>query len=168
MRSAAGGPPAGDPLRRVHWADVTRTFAGSREDTRAARVFRARDARALAWASKPLAADAALVVTELATNAVLHAGSAFSVSLTLSSGAIRSAWVTLSPSGRPAGKAAGRHSRPRPGRDRGHGDSLGVESAPSGKAVWPELPLPDQLGPGSTTPDVTGPRLETGRSTGPG
>ena len=85
--SAADGSAAGHPLRRVHWADVTRTFAGSREDTRAARGF------ALGmlepWRGEQLAADTALVVTELATNAVLHAGSAFSVSLALSGGAIR-------------------------------------------------------------------------------
>ena len=139
--SAAGGPTAGDSLRRVHWADVTRTFAGSREDTRAARGF------ALGmlepWRGEQLAADAALVVTELATNAVLHAGSAFSVSLTLSSGAIRISvgdTLPLGPTGGDKQLAA----------TAGHGLGViaamatrwGVESVPSGKAVWAELPLP--------------------------
>ena len=131
-----------DSLRRVHWADVTRTFAGSREDTRAARGF------ALGmlepWRGEQLAADAALVVTELATNAVLHAGSAFSVSLTLSGGAIRISvgdTLPLGPTGGDKQLAAAA----------GHGLGVvaamatrwGVESVPSGKAVWAELPLPD-------------------------
>jgi len=138
----AGVPAAGDPLRRVPWADVTRTFAGTREDTRAARGF------ALGmldpWRGEQLAADAALVVTELATNAVLHAGSAFSVSLTLSSGAIRISvcdTLPLGPTGGDKQLAA----------TAGHGLGViaavatrwGVESVPSGKAVWAELPLPD-------------------------
>ncbi len=113
---------------------------GSREDTRAARGF------ALGmlepWRGEQLAADAALVVTELATNAVLHAGSAFSVSLALSSGAIRISvgdTLPLGPTGGDKQLAA----------TAGHGLGViaamatrwGVESAPSGKAVWAELPL---------------------------
>ena len=138
---AAGGPTAGDSLRRVHWADVTRTFAGSREDTRAARGFVL--GMLEPWRGEQLAADAALVVTELATNAVLHAGSAFSVSLTLSSGAIRICvgdTLPLGPTGGDKQLAA----------TAGHGLGVvaamasrwGIESVPSGKAVWAELPLP--------------------------
>ena len=53
------------------------------------------------WRGEQLAGDAALVVTELATNAVLHAGSAFSVSLALSGGRDPDQRrVTLSLSGR--------------------------------------------------------------------
>jgi hypothetical protein len=147
-RSPVAGSPAtsssaaGDRLRRVHWADVTRTFAGSREDTRAARGF------ALGmlepWRGEQLAADTALVVTELATNAVLHAGSAFSVSLTLSDGTIRisvSDTLPLGANGVDQQLAAAS----------GHGLGVvaamatrwGVETVPSGKAVWAELPLPD-------------------------
>jgi hypothetical protein len=140
--SVASGSAAGDRLRRVHWADVTRTFAGSREDTRAARGF------ALGmlepWRGEQLAADTALVVTELATNAVLHAGSAFSVSLALSGGVIRisvSDTLPLGANGVDQQLAAAS----------GHGLGVvaamatrwGVESVPSGKAVWAELPLPD-------------------------
>jgi hypothetical protein len=140
--SATRGSAAGGSLHRVHWADVTRTFAGSREDTRAARGF------ALGmlepWRGEQLAADTALVVTELATNAVLHAGSAFSVSLALSEGAIRisvSDTLPLGPNGVDQQLSAAS----------GHGLGVvaavasrwGVESVPSGKAVWAELPLPD-------------------------
>jgi hypothetical protein len=140
--SAAGGPASGNPLRRVHWADATRTFAGTREDTRAARGF------ALAmleqWHGEQLAADTALVVTELAANAVLHAGSAFSVSLTLSGGAIRiSVGDTL-----PLGPGAVAQQLTAAS---GHGLGVvaamatrwGVETVPTGKAIWAELPLPD-------------------------
>ena len=139
--SAASGSAAGDPLRRVNWADATRTFPGTREDTRAARGF------ALAmleqWRGGQLAADTALVVTELATNAVLHAGSAFSVSLTLSGGAIRiSVGDTL-----PLGPGAVDQQLTAAS---GHGLGVvaamatrwGVETVPTGKAVWAELPLP--------------------------
>ena len=136
-----GRPMAGPSLRRVHWADVTRTFAGRLEDTRAARCF------ALGmlepWREEQLAADAALVVTELATNAVLHARSAFSVSLVLSGGAIRISvgdTVPLGPTGVDKQLAAAS----------GHGLGVvaamatrwGVQTVPSGKAVWAELPLP--------------------------
>jgi hypothetical protein len=139
--STAGGPAAGDPVRRVHWADVTRTFGGTPEDTRAARNF------ALGmlepWRGEQLAADTALVVTELATNAVRHAGSAFSVSLTLSGRVIRISvgdTLPLGPAGVDQQLAA----------TSGHGLGVvaaiatrwGVDTAPSGKAVWAELPLP--------------------------
>jgi MEDS: MEthanogen/methylotroph, DcmR Sensory domain len=138
---ATGGSAAGHRLRRVCWADVTRTFAGSREDTRAARGFALE--MLAPWRGGQLAADTALVVTELATNAVLHAGSAFSVSLTLSGGAIRISvgdTLPLGPTGADRQLAA----------SSGHGLGVvaaiatrwGVETVPSGKAVWAELPLP--------------------------
>jgi hypothetical protein len=138
---AAGVTAAGDPLRRVHWVDVTRTFAGSREDARAARGF------ALGmlepWRGEQLAADTALVVTELATNAVLHARSAFSVSLTLSGGAIRISVGDTLPL-RPV--AVNQQLTAAPGHGLGVVAAMatrwGVETVPTGKAVWAELPLP--------------------------
>ena len=139
--SVTGGSAAGDPMGRVHWADVTRTFAGRREDTRAARGFVL--GMLGPWRGEQLAADAALVVTELATNAVVHAGSAFSVSLTLSGGAIRISVGDTLPLG-PRGGDQKLAAAP------GHGLGVvaamatrwGVETVPSGKAVWAELPLP--------------------------
>jgi hypothetical protein len=139
--SVTGGSAAGDPLARVHWADVTRTFAGSREDTRAARGFVL--GMLGPWRGEQLAADTALVVTELATNAVLHAGSAFSVSLALSGDTIRISVGDTLPLG-PTGAAQQMTAAA------GHGLGVvaamatrwGVATAPSGKAVWAELPLP--------------------------
>jgi hypothetical protein len=139
--SAADGSAAGHSLHRVHWADVTRTFAGSREDTRAARGF------ALGmlepWRGEQLAADIALVVTELATNAVLHAGSAFCVSLALSGGAIRISVSDTLPLG---ANGVDQHLAAVSGHGLGVVAAIstrwGVESVPSGKAVWAELPLP--------------------------
>lgn len=139
--SVTGGSGAAAPLRRVHWADVTRTFGGSREDTRAARGFVLRMLEP--WNGEQLAADTALVVTELATNAVLHAGSAFSVSLALSGDTIRISVGDTLPLGAPG---ADQELAAAPGHGLGVVAAVatrwGVETAPSGKAVWAELPLP--------------------------
>jgi anti-sigma regulatory factor (Ser/Thr protein kinase) len=140
--SATGPSATAHSLRRVYWADVTRTFAGSLEDTRAARCF------ALGmlepWRDEQLAADTALVVTELATNAVLHARSAFSVSLALSGGAIRISVRDTVPLGL---TGVDKQLAPAPGHGLGVVAAMatrwGVETVPSGKAVWAELPLPD-------------------------
>jgi hypothetical protein len=138
----SSSPAGGGPLRRVHWADVTRTFPGSREDTRAARGFALRMLEP--WRDEQLAADTALVVTELATNAVLHAGSAFSVSLALSDDVIR---ISVRDS-LPLGPAAVDQQL---AAASGHGLGVvaaiatrwGVQTVASGKTVWAELPLPD-------------------------
>ena len=138
---AASGSAAADPRRRVNWADVTRTFGGSREDTRAARNFALEMLEP--WRGEQLAADTALVVTELASNAVLHAGSAFSVSLAVSGDTIRISVSDTLPFG-PTGVAQQMTAAS------GHGLGVvaamatrwGVATAPGGKAVWAELPLP--------------------------
>ena len=105
-----------------------RTFPGTREDTRAARGFVL--GMLGPWRGEQLAADAALVVTELATNAVLHAGSAFSVSLALSRNVIRISVGDTIPLGQPGQDAvAARRTRPRPGRGRGDGGPLGLREA---------------------------------------
>ncbi len=139
--SVTGGSAAGDPMGRVHWADVTRTFAGRREDTRAARGFVL--GMLGPWRGEQLAADTALVVTELATNAVVHAGSAFSVSLTLSGGAIRISVGDTLPLG-PRG--ADQELAAVPGHGLGVVAAIaarwGFEGLGSGKAVWAELTLP--------------------------
>ena len=58
---------------------TTRTFAFSREAPAAARHFAV--AAVNTWGAGDLADDAALAVTELAANAIVHAGSAFTVIL---------------------------------------------------------------------------------------
>jgi hypothetical protein len=95
------------------------------------------------WRGEQLAADAALVVTELATNAVLHAGSAFSVSLALSRNVLRISVGDTIPLGQP-GRDGWPHAEP------GHGLGVvaaiaarwGFESLGGGKTVWAELTLP--------------------------
>jgi anti-sigma regulatory factor (Ser/Thr protein kinase) len=86
--------------------------------------------------------DAQLVVSELATNAVVHAGSPFSVSVRYDGSAIRIAvhdWNPTLPVMRNEGPTA----------ISGRGLQLvnmlardwGVETSPDGKTVWAELPL---------------------------
>ena len=95
------------------------------------------------WRGEQVAADAALVVTELAASAVLHARSAFSVSLARRGDVIRISVRDTVPLGEPGGN----HWLPAAA---GHG--LGVvaaiaacwvvETQASGKAIWAELALP--------------------------
>jgi len=96
------------PADAQRWrATVSRTFECVRDSPREARHFVLRLLRqwhldgghgaagpAGAAARSRLVTDAALVVTELATNAVLHGRSAFTVSAALSEGPSISAWPT--------------------------------------------------------------------------
>jgi len=151
---------ADDPLARAHWTDAARTFPGTREGPRAARVF---VLEMLApWRGEQLAADAALVVAELANNAVMHARSEFGVTLVLSGDVLRISVDDAVPLGYPNG------SRWLPARpDHGLGvvaaisDRWGVEAIAGGKAVWAELPLPGTAwllpaNPSGTSPAVPG------------
>jgi anti-sigma regulatory factor (Ser/Thr protein kinase) len=90
--------------------------------------------------------DAALVVTELATNAVLHIGSPFDVSVSSSDGAVVRICVKDTGPGSPATIAKIRQAR------HGHGLGLvaavanrwGVDPDTDGKVVWAELRAPLQ------------------------
>ncbi len=94
------------------------------------------------WRDEQLAADAALVVTELATNAVLHARSAFSVRLLLAEDVIRISVEDTLPLGQPGGN---RWLPAAPGHGLGVVAAMavrwGVETEAGGKAIWAELPL---------------------------
>ena len=86
--------------------------------------------------------DVQLVVSELATNAVIHAGTPFSVSVGCDGSAIRISvqdWSSMLPIMRDGAPAAvsGRGLRlvAAVARD------WGVEPGPDGKTVWAELPL---------------------------
>jgi histidine kinase-like protein len=86
--------------------------------------------------------DAQLVVSELATNAVVQAGSPFSVSVRYDGSAIRIAvhdWNPMLPLVRGGGRTAvsgrGLHLVSMLARD------WGVETSPDGKTVWAELAL---------------------------
>ncbi len=126
------GAPSGGPAERA----TTRTFPAAREAPRAARHF---VLRTLAdWGCAGFAEDAALVVTELATNAVMHAESSFTVSLTGSGGSLRLSVGDASPFA-----GTGPALQPAPG----HGLSLvdtiaaawAVQPMAGGKAIWAEL-----------------------------
>ena len=132
---AAAGPPA-----RANWTDAARTFGGTRHDPRMARAFVLE--MLSPWRDEQLAADAALVVTELATNAVLHARSAFSVRLLLAEDVIRISVEDTLPLGQPGGN---RWLPAAPGHGLGVVAAMavrwGVETEAGGKAIWAELPL---------------------------
>lgn len=88
-----------------------------------------------------LVQDAALVVSELATNAVLHAGSPFSLSVRVEESILRLAVHDTSP----IGAMPDRGLIARPGRGLGLIDALaagwGAQVAAEGKVVWAELRL---------------------------
>jgi DcmR-like sensory protein/histidine kinase-like protein len=127
--------PAGPAAEQIAAA---RSFPGVRNSPRAARRFVTQTL--VRWGAAEFADDAALVVTELATNAVLHARSGFTVAMSWGGGALRICVSDTVP------LPAGQETAPLPART-GHG--LGVvgvlatrwraEPADGGKAVWAEL-----------------------------
>jgi hypothetical protein len=126
-------PPEGPPL------ELEAPFRWSGRSPAAARRFVTETL--VAWGCAAIAGDAALIVSELATNAVIHAQTAFTVALSRRPGGlIRIAVRDASPV-RPLPRQAG--SRDSSGR----GLSLvarlavgwGSERVPGGKTVWAEL-----------------------------
>jgi hypothetical protein len=94
------------------------------------------------YADRAPAGDAQLVVSELATNAVVHAGSPFSVTVRCDGSAIRISvhdWNAAPPVLRDSAPLA------RSGKGLRLVDAVardwGFEPAPDGKTVWAELPL---------------------------
>ncbi len=132
---------AAGPLARAHWTEAARTFGGARNDPRMARAFV--QEMLSPWRDEQLAADAALVVTELATNAVVHAESAFTVGLLLSEDVIR---ISVEDSVSLMQPGGSRWLPAAPGHGLGVVAAMavrwGVEMEADGKAVWAELPLP--------------------------
>ena len=134
MVVARTGNGSGDAPR-----GAVRTFAFSREAPAAARHFAVGALPGLGAAD--LADDAALVVTELAANAIVHAHSGFTVDLAARPGLLRISVRDASP----APVAAALPAAPLHGL--GAVDALasrwGVEPlGPAGKAVWGELTAP--------------------------
>ena len=118
---------------------VMRTFAFSTGAPATARHF-AVDALCR-WGAANLADDAALVVTELAANAIVHARSGFTVTLSAPGDVVRISVADASPLPAPGAEAA---LLPAPLHGLGAVNALasrwGVESlGPAGKAVWVEL-----------------------------
>jgi hypothetical protein len=82
-----GVRPAASEPDRAPPADETSTFAASAAAPRAARHFVAQTLRQ--WGAGKVAGDAGLVVTEFATNAVVHARSGFTVGISDRGDAVR-------------------------------------------------------------------------------
>jgi hypothetical protein len=114
---------------------TTRTYAFSREAPAAARHFA--EATLNAWGAADLAGDVALVVTELASNAIVHAHSAFTVTMSVHEDLLR---ISV----RDADPLDGAGLRTAPLHGLGVVDALasrwGVESlGNAGKTVWVDL-----------------------------
>lgn len=121
-------------------AGATCTFAFSRYAPAAARHFAVGTLRR--WAAADLADDAALVVTELAANAVVHARSGFTVALSAHGDTLRISVQDASPL--PSDQRSGPALPPAPLHGLGAVDALaarwGVESlGEAGKTVWADL-----------------------------
>jgi anti-sigma regulatory factor (Ser/Thr protein kinase) len=119
-------------------ATTARAFAPALDAPRAARHFVLETLQA--WGDDPLLDDAALIVTELATNAVLHAFSGFAVDVSSSPDAVRIAVHDASPT-RPEPRDASVLAAS--GRGLGIVAALAnewdVEPRDTGKTVWAEL-----------------------------
>jgi hypothetical protein len=119
-------------------ATTTRAFAAALDSPRAARHFVLDTLQA--WDEHPLLDDAAVIVTELATNAVLHTQGAFTVDVSCSPHTVRIAVHDVSPS-RPRRRDASLVATS--GRGLGIVAALAhqwdVETIDAGKTVWAEL-----------------------------
>ncbi|HEX4115345.1 MAG TPA: ATP-binding protein [Solirubrobacteraceae bacterium] len=97
------------------------------------------------WDCGPgLLRDAAVVVSELATNAVLHAASSFSLSVTLEGSVLR---IAVHDAGPLSATVQGGGLSPQPTHGLGLVEALslrwGAKGTARGKAVWAELPVAD-------------------------
>ena len=128
--SGSGGPADGH--------SAVRTFAFARDAPAAARHFTVSTLRD--WGAGDIADDAALAVTELAANAIVHAHSAFTILLSVRGDLVR---ISVRDA-RPLPAAPGATLAPAPLHGLGAVDALasrwGVESlGKAGKTVWVEL-----------------------------
>ncbi len=128
--SGSGGPAAGH--------SAVRTYPFSRDAPAAARHFTVGTLRD--WGAGDIADDAALAVTELAANAIVHAHSAFTILLSARGDLVR---ISVRDA-RPLAGALGPALAPAPLHGLGAVDALasrwGVESlGKAGKTVWVEL-----------------------------
>jgi len=139
QHSAVVGAPVALPRLQAPPLELARTFAWSGMGPSDARRFVSDTLTA--WGNSDLVDDAAVITTELATNAVLHARTGFTVTIARRpDGAIR---VCV----RDASLLPPRIGRPSPldGSGRGLGlvaaiaVSWGTEALPDGKVVWAQL-----------------------------
>jgi hypothetical protein len=130
---------------RLHTAvvdDATARFHGGLDAPFAARRFVTGLLARRPYGDQISGHDAQLVISELATNAVIHAGTPFSVGVRCDGASVRLSvhdWSSMQPVMRDGGPCApsGRGLRLVSIVSR----SWGVEYGPDGKTVWAELPL---------------------------
>jgi hypothetical protein len=147
LHAAVVGTPAGTgrPVPAPARSRATRSFALDPDSPREARHFALdllRGWRIEQRCGVNLASDVAIVVGELATNAVRHAGSGFTVSVMLATDVVRIQIEDARP-------LAGSHGDPPLPVSPDHGLGLvdavsarwGVQPADGGKTVWAELSL---------------------------
>jgi hypothetical protein len=122
--------------------EATARFAPSADAPLAARRFVSSVLTRRPYEDRVHLADARLVVSELASNAVIHAGTAFAVSVRYTGAAVRISVRDESPT-QPVVRNGG------PASLSGRGlhlvaamaEAWGVDTGPDGKTVWAELPL---------------------------
>jgi Histidine kinase-like ATPase domain len=122
--------------------DATARFRAGPDAPLAARRFVACLLACRPFAGRVSGDDVQLVVSELATNAVIHAGTPFSVSVSSDGSVMRIAvsdWSAIRPVMRDGSLAtlSGRGLRPVAAVS----SAWGVDPGPDGKTVWAELPL---------------------------
>ncbi len=134
-RVAQWSVPGADARRRH-----SRVFVPTADTVRAARVFTSETLEG--WELGEQVADATIVVSELATNAIRHAESAYRVELERLPSTVRITVHDTSPS---LPEAQSPHSTTEGGRGIaivGHlTERFGVEASAVGKAVWAELAI---------------------------
>ena len=134
---------------RAVGSEVTRRLPGTRESVRLARSFVAETLRG--WGHGHVVDDAVLVVSELATNAVVHVGRDFTVTLSSGTSTVR---IAVTDSSHESPQLRDSRSTT-PG---GHGlhlvralaTSCGHDRVEGGKVVWAELAVPGALALGGT------------------
>jgi MEDS: MEthanogen/methylotroph, DcmR Sensory domain len=132
-REVVGSPPGAAP------PGVVRTFGFTIEAPAAARHFAIGELRR--WGAADMADDVALVVTELAANAIVHAHSGFTLAVSVEGDLIR---ISVRDGGPLPSADAARALPPAPLHGLGAVDALasrwGVRPlGPAGKEVWVEL-----------------------------
>ena len=139
-RLAADPPEARCPARAApaDRGEAVRSFERSDRAPRDARHFVVDTLQQ--WGEAALAYDAAMVVTELATNAVVHARTGFTVSVAQAADAIR---ISVRDGRPPAGPDIGALLVPAAGHGLGLVAAVArhwaAEALPDGKRVWAEI-----------------------------
>jgi anti-sigma regulatory factor (Ser/Thr protein kinase) len=144
--------------------EATATFDNAFESVSAARRFVERAVRE--WGDEGLAEEAALVVTELATNALIHARSRFAVSVRRADDVVR---IAVTDASVRVPVARSRSAQATTGRGMrlvtAFADAWGVERHLDGKTVWCTLRRAPGRPVGATPPSAPLARRTAARAT---